>query len=63
MKLSKKELISTISDAFEMADDKLLEDNNWCKYIDKVQEKRNNRFDAEEFVIGLINKYYKEDNE
>ena len=63
MKMSKKELKSIITDAFEMADDKLLEENNWCKYTDRVRELRNKRSDAEIFILTLIDKYYKEDSE
>lgn len=63
MKLSKKELVSIINDAFEMADNKLLEENNWCKYTNRVRETRNKRSDAQVFVLDLIDKYYKEDSE
>jgi len=62
MEMSRDELVSLVTKTFEMADDKLLEENNWCKHLNRVREILSQRHNAEIFIIDLIDKYFKENS-
>jgi hypothetical protein len=50
--MKKDRLLQIIHEIFEVADNKLLEENNWCNYV--CMEERNERHDAEWFLDRLV---------
>lgn len=56
MATSKSDMLGMIERVFEMADDKLLENNGWCKH--SCLEERNLMHDIRWKLVDLVNDYY-----
>lgn len=56
--MTKLDILGTIKSVFELADEKLLEENQWCKHT--CLDERNLMHDVEQILIELVNGHYKE---